>query len=307
MRKKGQDLIKSMLGESFMEDLAKFDMINIKTDTAISHEEISDAFKVVPRAVMSWLISTLSHMKNGEAKTVSLPFDRTDGSKLAVTKVASDVYNGEVYKDGKKLSHFMYRSIPGIGLVLLTSFELYDLDNLISSPHQPSTQVANSLPDFSETYTIVGRLIDEKLAMRDLIEKVVDKKMAQREAIQEMVLMRMAGELQREIKAKPPLRTKKETEKKKLKLENFLKKKEKRKSFGVSLNKSECVSCPDCGNEIFSEQGFSGCICFGDNRNSKIDLKKTESGVKISFSKEWEPENIEMLLKILQKRGDRHE
>lgn len=314
MKKNGEELIKNMLGESFLEDLSKFEMINLKTDTAISHEEIADAFKVVPRVVMSWLISNLTPMSNGEAKEFNLPFSKAYGAKLAVTKIANDVYHGEAFKNGERISKFLYRSIPGIGLVLLTSFELYDVDDLIVSTEVAfSKNVTNKeqppIFDLSGAYQNIGKMIDEKLALRDLIERVVDRKLQQQEAVKELFLIRMASEIKKSNPAPKPISSDKteKKEKKPLKLKKFLDKK-KPKLHTTALNKAEIIHCPDCGTAIFSEKkGFSGCICFGNNRNSTVTLKKTDKNVKISFSKDWDIENIEMLLKILQKRGGSNE
>lgn len=95
--------------------------------------------------------------------------------------------------------------------------------------------------------------------------------------------------------------------KKKLKLKDFLDKKTKKKnaSYEIKIEKSESVNCPDCGNKIFDESGFSGCVCFGLDMNKKIHIKKNENGIKMSFSKHWDPENIEMLLATLKELKNR--
>ena len=307
MKKNSSDLIKSMLGETFLEDLAKFDMVNIKTDTVISHEELADAYKVVPRAVMTWLISVLTPMMQGDSQDIDLPFERTAGAKMSVTKIANDVYSGEFYKDGKKLGRFMYRSIPGIGLVLLTAFELYDIDNLIapSNGHAQAPVVEDKKDTNPDLYQQVGKMIAERMALKNLIDQGVDNKMAQRDAVEKLFLLRMSDEVRKqkeetavedEPKAAPA-----EAPKKELKLGNFLKNK-KEKFFKITMAKSEVIQCPDCGFDIFNETGFSGCVCYGEDRKSKITLIKTEDGVKISFSKNWDKENILMLLKVLQGR-----
>jgi hypothetical protein len=83
-------------------------------------------------------------------------------------------------------------------------------------------------------------------------------------------------------------------------LQSFLDKK-KQKVFNIPLHmvKSES-NCPDCGVDIFNGSSITPCICYGDV--GKIFLKKTESGIKVRFSKGWELENIEMLLDVLKKR-----
>jgi hypothetical protein len=313
MKEKAQELIKNMLGDSFIEDLAKFEMVNLKTNTAISHEEIADAFKVVPRAVMSWLISTLSGLPEGDTKEVILPFGKASGAKMNVNKKASDVYSGEIFKDGKIINRFQYRSIPGIGLVLLTTFELYDIDNLIDNK-QISEPIVAQKPEikpeiainnnFSSLYGAIGQIIEEKLALRDLIEKVVDKKIDQKQAVQDLFLIRMANEIKAfsSIPKKEESKEVKKEDKKPEKITKLKKFLDKKKNKTFNLKKSENVFCPDCTKEILNEKGFVGCVCFGNNRKSQINLIKTENGIKMSFSKDWEPENIEMLLSILQKR-----
>ena len=70
------------------------------------------------------------------------------------------------------------------------------------------------------------------------------------------------------------------------------------------MKKNESVQCPDCKEMIFKEGAWSGCICFGDSRNSKVYLTKGEDGnVSVRFSKNWEIENIQMLLDILRGRN----
>jgi hypothetical protein len=69
------------------------------------------------------------------------------------------------------------------------------------------------------------------------------------------------------------------------------------------MTKGEIISCPDCGKEIFSKTGFSGCICYGSDMNKKVFLKKTDNGIKVSFPKSWDIENVEMLLEVLQRKN----
>jgi hypothetical protein len=85
-------------------------------------------------------------------------------------------------------------------------------------------------------------------------------------------------------------------------LAQFLEKRQK-KEFSIQLTKSEAIDCPDCGKAIFNQSGFSGCICYGSDMNKKVLLKKTENGVKISFPRSWDIDNIEMLLEVLQKKN----
>ena len=79
------------------------------------------------------------------------------------------------------------------------------------------------------------------------------------------------------------------------------KEKLKKSEFSIVMAKGETVNCPDCGKAIFNNTGFSGCVCFAENK--KVHLKKTETGVKISFPASWDSENIQMLLEILWRKN----
>ena len=77
-----------------------------------------------------------------------------------------------------------------------------------------------------------------------------------------------------------------------------------KKEYQISLSKNDQVSCPDCGQSIFKNEAYSGCVCMGENMDSKVYITKSEDGVKVRFGKGWDPENIEMLLEVLRgKRG----
>lgn len=68
--------------------------------------------------------------------------------------------------------------------------------------------------------------------------------------------------------------------------------------------KSE-ISCPDCKQQIFNGNLFSSCICYGDDFQRKVFIKKSEEAGKysISFSKGWDIENIQMLVDLLRKKN----
>jgi hypothetical protein len=88
-------------------------------------------------------------------------------------------------------------------------------------------------------------------------------------------------------------------------LKGFLERKKKPKEYYVQ--KCESMDCSDCGKTIFSSGIYSGCICYGENQNSKLFLNKNEKGeLSIRFSKGWSVENIEMLLETLRGKNGRH-
>lgn len=307
--------LKKALGEDFFQSLEKVELWKMGTKTVVDHEEIKTALQIVPRTLMSFLISNLQPMKVGETKEIPLPIKNSDHPVLRVSKHEKDVYSGELedstekYTD-KKVAEFKYRSIPGIGLVIMSAFELYDVDELTKEPK-------HDIPD--ATIEIVQKLIDERLALHDLIGKVVDKKITERDAIQSLVLAKLSDSMEKPKESKPSNETNikvnvevspeiKVEQKVKIKkaspLKGFLEersKKLKKNEYSFSLVKNETVQCPDCGHALIDGKIFTGCICLGDDMDKKVYLAKTESGMKVRFGKGWDPENIEMLLEILRR------
>lgn len=341
----GDEFLKTFLGESFLEELKKSnELFKLGTQTALDPEEIRIGLKVVPRAVMSFLINELVPMEVGTQKEIQLPFG--DRAVLNVNKGDKDSYSGSIINALKPAYDFRNRSIPGIGIILLSTFELYDMADFEKEhKHEPSAEEA------------VQKLIDQRLQERDLIEKVIDQKLSQREAVHRLIMQKLTEALEEEKKKntkisdvtniatspgnhsneyhrgmanglvvansiandKPPNFidpptpiskplelnpqdiVKKEKTSKGSPLKQFLERK-KPKEFNIKMEKSEVVNCPDCQQVIFGETGYSGCVCMGENMDSQIWLKKTETGVKISFSRQWAPENLEMLLKILMRK-----
>jgi hypothetical protein len=68
------------------------------------------------------------------------------------------------------------------------------------------------------------------------------------------------------------------------------------------MEKTEIINCSDCGQIIFNNNGISACLCYGDSK--KIHMKKTEDGIKVSFGRGWDTENIEMLLEALRRKNE---
>lgn len=299
--------IKNFLGESFFEDLKKSnELFKLGTQTALDPEEIRIGLKIVPRAVMSFLIAELVPMAVGDQKVVKLPFGVE--AVLNVNKGDTDSYSGSVVSDNKPVYDYRNRSIPGIGIILLSTFELYNLGELEKeTKYEPAAEVA------------VQKLIDERMALHSLVTQVVEEKITQREAIQKLMMAKLTEALEAEKKIVHPVApvhihaltpidvqpkdiVKKETSPRKgSPLKEFIARK-KPKEFAIKMNKCETVDCPDCGKTIFGEGFFAGCVCLGENMNSQIWIKKAEDGVKIRFSRQWDVENIEMLLQILRRK-----
>lgn len=326
--------LKKTLGEDFFESLQKAELWKPGTRTVIDPEEIKIGLKIVPRTVMSLLIRELAPMQIGETKEIWLGIGESsdkDGM-IRATKHERDVYSGDVLQDNKIVVDFKYRSIPGIGLVVMSAFELYDVEQL----SKPAPGSPGYTDDFSKR---VQARIDERLALHDLVDKVVDKKIAEKDAIQQLILAKLTEELEDKKRKVSDLTEIAKTsapmsdpyfqgmangmivadsvvndihdpkfieapKKKGSPLKDFLDGREnklKKNEFSIQLAKGETVDCPDCGHNIFNGSVFAGCVCLGDDRDKKIYLKKTEDGMKIRFGKGWDVENIEMLLEVLRR------
>jgi hypothetical protein len=310
----GDKLIKNTLGEGFLESLSKAsELYKLGTNGVLDPEEIRIGLKVVPRIVMSLLISELVPMETGDHKSIPLPFG--ENAILNVTKGDRDSYSGNIVSGNKPAYDFMGRSIPGLGIILLSTFELYDMAEFEKETKHPV-----------ESQDLVQRLIEERLEQRSLISKVLDNMLSEREAIHKLIMAKLSETLGSQpavmpaqaivppmpvaaaapvdpIHVEPSDMVKKEKSKKSLPLKAFLERK-KPKEFSVKMEKSETVNCPDCNQVIFGQTGYSGCVCMGSDQNGKIWLKKTEDGIKISFDKSWDVENIELLLEVLRRKNE---
>ena len=295
---KSKDFINTMLGESFLEDLVKFEIIKPQTDTAVDHEELATALQIVPRTVMAWLINNLSNMEERSNRTLELPFPKAKGAKLYLKKIVNDAYSGEIIQDGKVVNKFFYRTIPGIGLIILTTFEMYELEKLDQSPAITTAPAV----DINKQ---VQAAIEERLNFKRVIEQVVDHKLAQKDAIEALILAKLSSPLSPLVT--PPVEKLVATpspilnSKKPLKLKEFLENK-KTKPYSIDMKKSEKICCGDCGQVVFAKNDFTGCICLGEDRDKKISMKKSENGVEIKFGKTWEIENIHMVLETLRNK-----
>ena len=179
----GDSFLKKALGEDFFESLQKVEIYKPGTRTTIDHEEIRTALQIVPRTLISFLVNHLSPLKVGENKRIQLPLNEGP-IWLNATKLERDVYIGSIERDGKIITEFKFRSIPGIGLIIMSAFELYDINKLIDPP-----KVEESIS------SKVQALINERLVMHDIVSQVVDKTMAEREALNKLMLMRLTDEL----------------------------------------------------------------------------------------------------------------
>lgn len=377
MLSKANTFLNKALGEDFLESLAKTELYKPNANVAIDLEDIRIGLKVVPRLILSMLIRELPPMKIGEQKTIHLMLGMN--AIMNVNKHDTDTYSGSIVDDGKQLVNFKYRPLPGVGLVIMSAFELYELEELAKEPSkhfEPNAEIQ------------VQKLIDDRLALHHMVGQVVEHKMMEREAIQKLFHSKITQELAEANKKlsqiaelpkinetstpqsdeyfrgmtngaavaaavatgqepnfidhKPksdvanesvPIRLdpvvengKKyaaamnhfgdlieeqekqsinKSKKKESPLKGFLDKKNAKKGNDLTfqLVKAADTACPDCRQELFKNQVYTGCVCMGENMDSKVWVKKSDSGVSIRFSKDWTPENMELLLDLLRRKN----
>jgi len=285
----GLIFLKETLGEEGLEELKKFELYKPNSNVVLDHEEIRTGLQIVPRAILAFLQSNLHPMEVGDTKTVRIPVGVE--AFLRVTIKDADVYVGDIIKEGKKICLIKNRSIPGIGLSIMTTFEMYYPEDLDS----------NINPIDDKTSSDLQRVIDKKIYSNTLANDVLNGSVSTKEAIDKLIKERLAEMLFVDDKDKDESGDGEVSE---AKLKNFLEKRNSKKGFKIEMKKNESVQCPDCKETIFKEGAWSGCICFGDSRNSKVYLTKNDDGnVSVRFSKNWEIENIQMLLDILRSKN----
>lgn len=300
-----------LLGQDFMKsldsNLSKSEIYHPNTRTVSDISDIKDGLQIVPRAIMAFLIKELAPMEMNDHKELDLPIE--GGGKISVNKVDRNAYTGFLEHDNKKMVDFISRTIPSLGIVIMSTFELYDVDQLFDKKKDKSQD---------EMTAKVQQMIDERLNLHSIVSQIVDKKLLERDSIKQLIHAKINDSILSEKKPKDTVSIavpitedgmiKKEDKPKKKgsPLKEFLEdrsKKPKKNEHIIEMVKSEQINCPDCGHGIFDGHAFSSCICYGDN--GKVFLKKTENGLKIRFGKNWDVDSIEMLLEVL--RGKKNE
>jgi hypothetical protein len=309
---KSIQIVKNILGEDIFEVLEKNELIKLGGTTTLDPAEIKIALQIVPRAVLGFLIANLKPLHSGGVLELPLPFAN---ATLHVNKISNDVYNGDVVSEGKRITEFKFRSLPGIGLILMSTFELYNVSDL--SQEQPDN--ADKLQ----------AIVDERLKLHTLIRGVVDQRITERDAIQQLINERLSERFEYEDEdededeeceedfEEEPLHSDEEdsvevmddseedvmnTTSKKSKLREFLDSKEKKRQESVELDKGEEINCPDCETMLYKgENHFKLCVCFGQFHNKEIKIKKAEDGrFNLKFPKSFDTDNVVMLLDAIK-------
>jgi hypothetical protein len=294
--------VEKILGNDFFESLQKTEIFKPQTRTNLDSEEISIAYKIVPKIVLNFLIENLKPMAIGHNKTISLlPIGIT--GDLLVNKLSKDVYSGDITSEGKRVYEYQYRSIPGIGIILLTTFEMYDLQ-LDAPNHEFFEEEKQEIKPEINHFAHIEEAIEERLKLNKLISEVVDKRISEKEAIERLVNNKLAEiflkvsevveekeEKAEEIKVEKPS------------IKDFLDRKAKKHS--LEFLKSD-INCPDCGVNLYKKESeiIKGCICYGfgpEEKGADIKVCKNEDKISLRFNKSWDDESIQKLIKTIKK------
>lgn len=298
LSKKDILVVKKILGEDIFQILEKSEigggLYKPDTKTALDPEEIKIALEIVPRTILSYLMSKLKDKQVGEVCKCELPF--AEGATLECNKLGPDNYSGQIIQGGKVCAVFKHRSLPGIGLVILTTFELYDMANLDKEKASESEEKVEKLQ----------RIIDQRLELLNFVQGVVDKRITEKQAIDAMVRARLNDHI--EQRQRPEENQEKEDMMdKKGKLKQFLEAREKKRQEPVELEKGE-IKCPDCESTLYKKEDTSIklCICYGEFHNKNIKLQKSSNGkIRLKFPKSFNTDNVEMLLQgIKENKND---
>jgi len=291
MKKTEKALIKNLLGDDIFEVLEKSQIYKPTTDSVVDIEDTKIGLQIVPRAILSFLFNRLKHMPGTGNAKVDFPF--AEDAYMEVNKHGPDNYSGEIIQHGKVLTSFKYRTIPGIGLVVLSSFELYDI-NILKEQEEKK-----------EDHSKLQEIIDERIRLRELIELVVDKKLSQAEAMRNIIREKIHSFLTEkryaeESESKQRLEAQSQQHEEINEAEQY--KQEMRKELG-DMNKNSNINCPDCESNIYksNDNKMTCCICFGEYMNKTIKIKKNESGYSLKFPKDFGAYNVKNLLKTIKK------
>lgn len=302
MNFKYDTFIKKVIGIDTAEILNKAEIYKPDTKTVLDPEEIKVALQIVPRIVLNFLISNLKHLKSGDIKELDL--NPIAPGRVHINKLSADVYSGTIYSmEHKRLCDFNYRSLPSIGLMIMSAFELYDIKDLEQEAPRTSSVNEDRVQD----------IISERLRLMRLVHEVIDNKISEREAVRSLINKKIyemaivqnqpepaqkALEINLEEKPKTEESLPELKKLKKSKLKEFLDKKQEKRKKIFSVEKSVEISCEDCGSTLYKgEENLTLCVCYGEHMNNKILIKKSDSNnVSLEFPESFDADNIEMLL-----------
>ena len=283
MNKKQLDFIQACLGEDFLQDMKKSELYKLSSNVTVDPQDAWIAYQIVPRTVLSWLITNLKNLKVGDTFKENIP--SVDG-RLELTKVDKDVYSGQIYgnSDNKRLYELKYRSLPAIGLCILTTFELYEVPEAHAAPKEVEVSQLQSS-------------IDQRMQLRFLVDQVVEQKLSEKEAMEKFFMAKIRHHYNPVFDVAQEAETDKKT-----KLLNFLESRKNRHE--IQIENKEDMECTNCGTQVYKsgDTTIKCCICYGEDFNKEIKFIKNESGIKFKFPKDFRSENIELILDTIKNR-----
>jgi hypothetical protein len=290
MNTKQTKFINVCLGDDFLQDMKKVELYKPNSNVTIDTKDVWIAYQIVPRTILSWLINNLKPLKVGDIFNADIP--GVDG-RLELTKVDRDVYSGQIYgnSDNKKLYELKYRSLPTIGLCILSTFELYEIQN--------TDRNSEITPDDSKV-SHLQKSIDERLQLRFLVGQVIDQKISEKEAMEKLFIAKIAHH----YSSVSHHEVDESNHDKKVKLLDFLETRKNRHE--VQIEKKEDMDCLSCGGQIYKsgDSSIKCCVCYGESFGKEIKFVKNEQGIKFKFPKGFSAENIELILDTIKnKRG----
>ena len=132
MKKNAVAFLSKALGDDFLESvstsLSKSEVYKQGSRTVTDTDDLFQGLQIVPRALLSLLVRELSPMQIGDTKEISIPGKKD--TLVVTTKHERDSYSGQIIQNNVKINDFLHRSLPGLGLVLMTMLELYSMDEL---------------------------------------------------------------------------------------------------------------------------------------------------------------------------------
>jgi hypothetical protein len=181
MNKNAEIFITNTLGSDFIESfgsaLSKSEVYKPGTRTVTDTNDLFQGLLIVPKTLLNLLVKEMSPMQIGETKEIKIPIKDTI---VTATKHERDSFSGQVIQDNVKISDFMHRSIPGLGLVLMTVLELYNVEDLEKRPDMDQGIEQK-----------INKIIDERMNLHSLVNKVVDGKLMHRDAVQQLILSKL--------------------------------------------------------------------------------------------------------------------
>jgi len=299
-------LLKSIVGEEVFDSLSKA-LQKLSTNSVVDIGELYHSLKIVPKAVVSFLVRELKDLK--DPKEIKIPW--ADNASMLVNKLENDVYKGHLSEDGKITHEFQLTSLPALAAHLTSHFELYDQDDI------PALSGGEENKEKSAEHKLIHsqlQLLDAKI--NHILSMVANKpqekpkeelhkagtmpkmphppspgaKVGGKQGVAQTGIMgaktAATDRLSKPVKQlnKPQLNT--------------------TKIKSITFNKSDLMkNCMECRKSEFDDGGnYTGCLCW--HGMSKPKVKKNEKDkVTLEFGDDWDSDALVALIRSVKKYG----